>query len=50
MGIMTIFSDESGFTGPSLTNRDQPYLVLATISFEVHEAKPQSTERMSVVS
>ena len=39
MGIMTIFSDESGYTGPNLTNKDQPYFVLATISFEEHEAK-----------
>ena len=39
MGSVTIFSDESGYTGPNLTNRDQPYFVLATISFEEHEAK-----------
>lgn len=39
MGLMTIFSDESGYTGPNLTNRDQPYFVLATMSFEEHEAK-----------
>ena len=39
MGIMTIFSDESGYTGPNLTNKDQPYFVLATISFEEQEAK-----------
>ena len=39
MGIMTIFSDESGFTGPNLTNKDQPYFVLATISSEEHDAK-----------
>ena len=39
MGLMTIFSDESGYTGPNLTNVDQPYFVLATISFEEHEAK-----------
>ena len=38
MGMMTIFSDESGYTGPNLTNEDQPYFVLATISFEEHEA------------
>ena len=39
MGLITIFSDESGYTGPNLTNMDQPYFVLATISFEEHEAK-----------
>ena len=39
METMTIFSDESGYTGPNLTNRDQPYFVLATVSFEEHEAK-----------
>ena len=39
MGLLTIFSDESGYTGPNLTNMDQPYFVLATISFEEHEAK-----------
>ena len=39
MGMMTIFSDESGYTGPNLTNEDQPYFVLATISFEEDEAK-----------
>ena len=39
MGMMTIFSDESGYTGPHLTNKDQPYFVLATLSFEEHEAK-----------
>ena len=39
MGVMTIFSDESGYTGPNLTNIDQPYFVLATISFQEHEAK-----------
>ena len=39
MGFMTIFSDESGYTGPNLTNVDQPYFVLATVSFQEHEAK-----------
>ena len=39
MKTMTIFSDESGYTGPNLTNRDQPYFVLATVSFEEHEAR-----------
>ena len=39
MQLMTIFSDESGYTGPNLTNKDQPYFVLATLSFEEHEAK-----------
>ena len=39
MGLMTIFSDESGYTGPNLTNVDQPYFVLATISFREHEAR-----------
>ena len=39
MGLRTIFSDESGYTGPNLTNKDQPYFVLATISFEENEAK-----------
>ena len=38
MGMMTIFSDKSGYTGPNLTNKDQPYFVLATISFQEHEA------------
>ena len=39
MSVKTIFSDESGYTGPNLTNRDQPYFVLATVSFEEAEAK-----------
>lgn len=39
MGLVTIFSDESGYTGPNLTNVDQPYFVLATVSFEENEAK-----------
>lgn len=39
MGLKTIFSDESGYTGPNLTNKEQPYFVLATISFQEDEAK-----------
>lgn len=39
MGLMTVFSDESGYTGPNLTNRKQPYFVLATISLDEQEAK-----------
>ena len=39
MELMTIFSDESGYTGPNLTNKDQPYFVLATLSLEEDDAK-----------
>ncbi len=37
--MMTIFSDESGHTGPNLTSKAQQYFVLATISFPESEAK-----------
>ena len=49
MGLKTIFSDESGYTGPNLTNKDQPYFVLATISFEEHEAKAIRDKFFSLV-
>ena len=39
MSLKTIFSDESGYTGPNLTNKEQPYFVLATLAFEEDEAR-----------
>ncbi len=36
---MTIFVDESGFTGNDLLNADQPYFVLSSVSISDFEAK-----------
>jgi len=34
----TIYLDESGYTGPNLTNREQPFFVLASVNFTESEA------------